>query len=49
MGCAPEPVVEIAGVRMFFVPDPDGTRIEVIEYPNGARRSAELWRGSPTT
>jgi hypothetical protein len=29
---------------MFFLSDPDGTRIEVIEYPNGARTSAELWR-----
>ena len=48
LGAAPEPAVEIAGVRMFFVADPDGTRIEVIEYPNGARTSAELWRG-PTT
>jgi glyoxylase I family protein len=46
LGAVPEPIVEIAGVRMFFVADPDGTRIEVIEYPNGARTSAELWRGS---
>ena len=44
LGTAPEPIVEIAGVRMFFLSDPDGTRIEVIEYPNGARTSAELWR-----
>jgi glyoxylase I family protein len=47
LGVAPaqEPV-EIAGVRMFFVKDPDGTPIEVIGYPNGARTSAELWRGA---
>src|SRR4051812_34106393 len=41
---AQEPV-EIAGVRMFFVNDPDGTPIEIIEFPNGAMDSAELWRG----
>jgi glyoxylase I family protein len=39
--------VEIAGVRMFFVNDPDGTPIEIIEFPNGAKNSAELWRGVP--
>lgn len=36
--------VEIAGVRMFFVQDPDGTPIELIEYPNGATSSVSLWR-----
>ena len=41
---AQEPV-EIAGVRMFFVNDPDGTPIEIIELPGGAKDSAELWRG----
>ena len=40
---AQEPV-EIAGVRMFFVNDPDGTPIELIEYPNGATSSVSLWR-----
>jgi hypothetical protein len=30
---------------MFFVKDPDGTPIELVEFPNGARNSAELWRG----
>jgi glyoxylase I family protein len=39
---AQEPV-DIGGVRMFFVADPDGTPIEIIEYPNGERDSAELW------
>lgn len=39
---AQEPV-DIGGVRMFFVEDPDGTPIEIIEYPNGERDSAELW------
>ena len=38
-------VVDIGGVRMFFVEDPDGTTIEVIEFPGGARTSEDLWRG----
>jgi glyoxylase I family protein len=37
------PVVDIGGVRMFFLRDPDGTPIEIIEYPNGAMTSAQLW------
>ena len=36
--------VEIAGVRMFFVNDPDGTAIELVEFPNGATSSVSLWR-----
>ena len=43
------PPVEIAGVKMFFVDDPDGTPIEVIEFPGDAKDSAELWRGSRET
>jgi len=43
-GTEPGPVVDIGGVRMFFVGDPDGTPIEIIEYPNGATTSAQLWR-----
>lgn len=43
---AQEPV-DIGGVRMFFVEDPDGTPIEIIEYPNGERDSAELWGARP--
>ncbi len=35
--------VDVGGVRMFFVLDPDGTPIELIEYPHGERNSAELW------
>jgi hypothetical protein len=31
---------------MFFVRDPDGTPIEIIEYPDGAATSAQLWRRS---
>ena len=45
---AQEPV-EIAGVRMFFVNDPDGTPIEIIQFPDGAKDSAELWRGPRQT
>ncbi|HET9730134.1 MAG TPA: VOC family protein [Acidimicrobiia bacterium] len=45
MDLAPGPIVDIAGVRMFFLADPDGTPIEIIEYPNGARTSTEMWRG----
>jgi len=36
---------EIGGVRMFFVKDPDGTRVEFIELPNGARSTYEMHRG----
>jgi len=41
---ADEPV-DIGGVRMFFVADPDGTRVEIVEFPAGARTPLELWRG----
>ena len=36
---------EIGGVRMFFVKDPDGTPVEFIELPNGARSTYEMYRG----
>jgi catechol 2,3-dioxygenase-like lactoylglutathione lyase family enzyme len=36
---------EIQGVRMFFVKDPDGTRVEFVEFPAPARTSYELHRG----
>ncbi|OBB85466.1 glyoxalase [Mycobacterium colombiense] len=36
---------EIGGVRMFFVKDPDGTPIEFIELPGGARSTYEMHRG----
>jgi len=43
-GIQPEqPPVEIGGVRMFFVRDPDGTPIEFISYPNGEQTSAQMW------
>jgi glyoxylase I family protein len=35
--------VEIGGVRMFFIRDPDGTPIEFVSYPNGKRTSAQMW------
>jgi len=37
--------VDIGGVRMFFVADPDGTPIEIIELPNGLTSTLEMWRG----
>jgi catechol 2,3-dioxygenase-like lactoylglutathione lyase family enzyme len=36
---------EIGGVRMFFLPDPDGTPVEFIELPDGARSTYEMHRG----
>jgi catechol 2,3-dioxygenase-like lactoylglutathione lyase family enzyme len=36
---------EIGGVRMFFVKDPDGTPVEFIELPGGARSTYEMHRG----
>jgi glyoxylase I family protein len=32
---------EVEGVRMFFVSDPDGRRIELIEFPGDATRTSE--------
>ncbi|HET6734647.1 VOC family protein [Mycobacterium sp.] len=47
-GCEPEQApFEIESVRMFFVKDPDGTRVEFIEFPTPARTSYELHRGAP--
>jgi catechol 2,3-dioxygenase-like lactoylglutathione lyase family enzyme len=37
---------EIGGVRMFFVKDPDGTPVEFIELPDGARTTYEMYRGT---
>ena len=36
---------DIGGVRMFFVADPDGTPIELIELPPGVTSTLEMWRG----
>ncbi|ULE32951.1 VOC family protein [Mycobacterium sp. IDR2000157661] len=38
------PPVEIGGVRMMFVYDPDDTPIELVELPGGAATTDELWR-----
>jgi glyoxylase I family protein len=42
VACAPP--VDIGGVRMAFVYDPDGTPIEFIELPGGAETTEQLWR-----
>jgi catechol 2,3-dioxygenase-like lactoylglutathione lyase family enzyme len=45
-GCTPDQnPFEIGGVRMFFVRDPDGTPVEFIELPDGARSTYEMHRG----
>jgi glyoxylase I family protein len=36
--------VDIGGVRMFFVYDPDDTPIEILELPAGVNTTLELWR-----
>jgi glyoxylase I family protein len=41
------PPVDIAGVRMLFIYDPDGTPIELIELPGGAKSTVQLWRPMP--
>lgn len=38
------PPADIAGLRMFFVYDPDATPIELIELPSGVRTTDQLWR-----
>ena len=45
-GLAPlSPPVEVGGVRMFFLNDPDGARIEIIEFSGGHTTSA-AWNGA---
>ncbi|BBZ44526.1 VOC family protein [Mycobacterium parmense] len=39
-----EPPVDIGGVRMFFIHDPDGTPIELLELPAGITSTLQLWR-----
>ncbi|WP_297848573.1 VOC family protein [Mycobacterium sp.] len=36
--------VDIGGVRMFFIYDPDGTPIELLELPAGVTSTVQLWR-----
>lgn len=43
-GVRSEPPVDIGGVRMFFLYDPDGTPIELLELPGGATSTVQLWR-----
>ena len=38
--------VDIGGVRMLFVHDPDGTPIELVELPGGATTTDQMWRAS---
>ncbi len=38
------PPVDIGGVRMLFVYDPDGTPIELVELPGGATTTEQMWR-----
>ena len=39
-----DPPVDIGGVRMFFIHDPDGTPIELLELPTGVSTTLQLWR-----
>jgi glyoxylase I family protein len=41
-----QPPVDIGGVRMAFVYDPDDTPIELVELPGGATTTDQLWRPS---
>lgn len=43
-GVRAEPPVDIGGVRMFFVYDPDNTPIELLELPAGVSSTVKLWR-----
>lgn len=43
-GVRAEPPVDIGGVRMFFIYDPDGTPIELLELPGGVTSTLRLWR-----
>ncbi|OCB37460.1 extradiol dioxygenase [Mycobacterium malmoense] len=46
-GVRAEPPVDIGGVRMFFIHDPDGTPIELLELPAGISSTLQLWRPEP--
>ncbi|WP_297701509.1 VOC family protein [Mycobacterium sp.] len=43
-GVRADPPVDIGGVRMFFIYDPDGTPIELLELPAGVTSTVQLWR-----
>jgi len=38
------PMEVMPGIKMFFVPDPDGRQIEFVEFPGSATTSAEYNR-----
>jgi glyoxylase I family protein len=38
------PAVDIGGVRMLFIYDPDSTPIELLELPAGAESTLQMWR-----
>lgn len=40
-GAAPGPIADFDGVRMFFLHDPDGTPIEIVEFPGDATSNLE--------
>ena len=43
-GVRADPPVDIGGVRMFFIHDPDGTPIEILELPSGFTTTLQMWR-----
>ncbi|OBE92361.1 VOC family protein [Mycobacterium sp. 852002-10029_SCH5224772] len=43
-GVRADPPVDIGGVRMFFIYDPDDTPIELLELPAGVTSTVQLWR-----
>ncbi|OBH79547.1 extradiol dioxygenase [Mycobacterium mantenii] len=43
-GVRADPPVDIGGVRMFFIYDPDNTPIELLELPGGVTSTVQLWR-----
>ena len=43
-GVRTDAAVDIGGVRMFFIYDPDDTPIEILELPAGVHTTLELWR-----
>jgi glyoxylase I family protein len=44
LGVRTDAPVDIGGVRMFFIYDPDGTPIELLELPAGISSTLQLWR-----
>jgi glyoxylase I family protein len=46
VGDRAQPPFDGDDVRMFFVADPDGTVIEFVRFPDGARNPAEIHRAS---